>query len=145
MAERQLAAKSMLLYMGTGAGSPEIFELIACSTSHGLNQSSSPITTETFCGQLSVPGTKDATAPFAMIPNIDPAAGKVALDTLQTAYAAGTAKNWKMTTAGQAAGDPIISFTGFISEFNYDASGDFFNTSGSVQVSPESVELEFVP
>jgi hypothetical protein len=83
MAERPLSGKDLLLYRGTGTGSPETFELVACLTSNDINQTKSQISTETKCGTIKLPGTKSATVPFAFIPYLSPDAGKVAMGTMQ--------------------------------------------------------------
>jgi hypothetical protein len=144
MAERPLSGKDLLLYRGTGTGSPETFELVACLTSNDINQTKSQISTETKCGTIKLPGTKSATVPFAFIPYLSPDAGKVAMGTMQTGYENDTSSNWKATTVAAVAGDPIFTFKGFLSELSWkaDANGAF-SGSGTIEVDDDGVTLAF--
>lgn len=131
MAERQIAGNKLPLWRGTGTGSPETFELMACLTSLSINQGSNTISTPTFCGVLKGSGDNAVSINFDIVPLFDAASGKVGFDDLQADYKAHTIHNWRVTTATNVSGDPIMTFTGFISEMNWKMTADGTPMSGT--------------
>lgn len=135
---------------GTGATATavlgEMFKLMVCIESNTISQSSNVNTTETKCGTVKLSGTKDASVNFGIIPMFSPAAGKVALETLQADYETGEDVNWKITTVAAAVGDPIFTFRGFLSQFDYDFNvGTPAKASGTIQVDQDGISLSIVP
>ena len=128
----------------TAVLTPE-YELMGCLTSHDLDQTSAAISTDTFCGKISLPGTKDAKVSFAMIVLLSPDAGKVAINTLQGDYNTGDYQNWKITSLDQVAGDIIWTFRAFLESFKFSAnSTDLYNASGSLQVDENGATMEII-
>lgn len=147
MAERQLAGKDLLLFRGNGEATNETFSLVACLTSNDIAQTSSSVQTETKCGKVTLPGPQSVTVPFAFIPNLSPAAGKVAIETLQNDFKTGQVSNWKATTLKAlatpgVAGEPIFTFRGFLSDLHWKSgTTDSFNGTSTIEVDYNGVHL----
>ncbi len=91
MAKRNLSGKDLLLYRGNGETTgAETFDLMACLESNDINQGSNTLTAGTKCGTLKLPGTKNASVSFSLIPYLDADATEVSLDTMDADYKSGT-------------------------------------------------------
>jgi hypothetical protein len=146
MTERQISGSKLPLWRGTGTGTPETFDLMACLTSVGVSQGSNSITTDTFCGTLSSGGTNNATISFDIVPVFQSASGKVTFAQMQDDYKNHVVHNWKITTAINVTGDPILAFEGFITELNWTmgADGSPMSGTGTIQVDGDGITTTIV-
>lgn len=144
MAERPLSGNDLLLYRGNGAG-PEVFELIACLLSNDINQALAVIQQETKCGVIKLPGTEDASVDFEMQAILDPDAARIGLEQMQADFKGKLFRNYRITTAAEADGDPRFDFRAFISELNVPSpTNDFVTVSGSLQVDKDGIALTII-
>lgn len=134
---------------GTGAAATavtsETFDMIVCIENNTISQQSNVISSDTKCGVLKLPGTQDVSVPFGVILAFGTGSGKVAVQTLQNDFKNRVESNWKIITLAAATGDPVFSFRGFLSQFDYDLGvNQHAKGSGTIQVDEDGITLTII-
>lgn len=144
------SAPTITLSGGGGSGATataqiaasETMDPLACLENNDISQTLNLITTDTKCGRLVDAGTEEASIDFSLVALIDPDGNKVSLVALQEVFKAKEERNWRITTADQAAGDPIFTFSATLTSYNIPTgTNDPLRASGTLTVNEDGITL----
>ena len=108
MAERQISADSILLFIDPAAGTD--YSLVVCLENQSMANSSDEIDATSKCGQAVLPGKKKSTIDFSGFRVLDPDTDRISEDDLFDLWKSQTQISFKYGPAVPVSGD--ISYTG---------------------------------
>ncbi len=142
MAERLLAVRSRLLFIGTAANT---YNIVVCLLSHDFTSTQNVIDTTSFCGESSLPGSLTSSSSFTGQSMLEPDLGRVSEYAIGGLHKNTTRIYWKIQETTPTSGSVTYTGRGYITSFSLGNPADNVPTFGGTITTDGAYTIALTP